>query len=226
MGDPLEGAKYVRIEASEVLGQLGARPTREQFLADPSRLAFSQGLQPEWVADAFRTNEQFRENILYALSRSVSKGGDFNLASGWMEMLAISFSPAEVVSLYTTIRDRARRPEAEWRAEFESAFPGSADYLPELTREERAWQFYLPLFKAIGARDIARVRELVAEMGHFGIGPDEVRGEVLIPLEGLSPEELADLPVRDITFNLSAAEFAERIGAAEVLAALRDGVDS
>jgi hypothetical protein len=226
MGDPFEGAKYVRMEASEVLGQLGSRPTREQFLADPSHLAFFEALEPGWIAEAFRTNEQFRENILYALSRSVSKGGDFTLASGSMEMLATSFSPAEVVSLYTTIRDRACRSEAEWRAEFEAAFPGSADYLPELPRVERVRQFYLPLFKAIGACDIARVRELVAEMGRLGIGPDDVRGEVLIPPKGLSPDELADLPVRDITFRLSAAEYAQRIGAAEVLAVLRDGVGS
>jgi len=136
MSDPQEGAKYVKIEASEVLRQPGARPTREQFLADPSRLAFSEGVQPEWVVEAFRTNDQFRENILYALSRSVSKYGDFHLASGWMEMLATGFSPDEVRSLYAAIQERAGRDDAEWRAEFEAAFPGSASYLPELPREE------------------------------------------------------------------------------------------
>jgi hypothetical protein len=219
MGDPLEGARYVRIEASEVLRQPGLRPTREQFLADPSRLAFCEGLQPEWVTEAFHTNDQFRENILYALSRSVSKRGDFSLASGWMEMLATSFSPAEVVSLYTTIRDRARRGEAEWRAEFEAAFPGSGSYLPELPREERVWLFYHPLFEAIAARDLARVRELVAEMGRFGIRPDEVRGEVLDPPAGM---DLDEVPMDEYTFKLSAVEYAERIGAAGVLAVLRE----
>jgi hypothetical protein len=226
MSNPLEGAKYVQIEASEVLRQPGFRPTREEFLADPSRLAFSEGLQPEWVVEAFRTNDQFRENILYALSRSVSKYGDFHLASGWMEVLATGFSPDEVRSLYAAIRDQARRGEADWRAEFEAAFPGSAGYLPELPREERVWQFYHPLFEAIGARDLGRVRELVAEMCRFGIRPDEVQGEVLIPPEGLSPEQLDELPVDEITFDLNAVEYAERIGAAEVLTVLREGVGS
>jgi hypothetical protein len=221
MNNPLEGAKYVQIEASEVLRQPGFRPTREQFLADPSRLAFSEGPQPEWVVEAFRSNDLFRENILYALSRSVSKYGDFHLASGWMELLATAFSPDEVRSLYAAIRDQAGRGEAEWRAEFEAAFPGSAGYLPELPREERVWLFYDPLFNAIATDNLGRVREVVAEMGRFGIRPDEVRGKVVILPEGVSPEQLDELPVDEFTFDLNAVEYAERIGAAEVLAVLR-----
>ena len=59
--------------------------------------------------------------------------------------------------------------------------------------------------------------------GRFGIRPDEVQGEVFIPPEGLSPEQLDELPVDEITFDLSAVEYAERIGAVEVLAVLREG---
>jgi hypothetical protein len=218
MADPLEGAKYVQIEASEVLRQPGFRPTRDQFLADPSRLAFSEGLQPAWVVEAFRTNDLFRENILYALSRSVNKYGDFHLASGWMEMLATGFTPDEVPALYASIRDQSGRGEAEWRAEFEAAFPGSSGYLPELPREDRVWQFYDPLFDAIGTRDLARVQELIAEMGRFGIRPDEVRGKVFDPPAGMDIDEV---PMDEYTFELNAVEYAERIGAAEVLVILR-----
>jgi hypothetical protein len=214
-----QGPKSIRIEASEVLWQPGLRPTREQFLADPSRFAFAEGLQPEWIVEAFRSNEPFRENILYALSRSVCKGGDFSLASGWLELLATGFSPGEVVRLYTALRHRSERSEAEWHAEFEAAFPGSAGYLPKLSREEQARQFHRPLFQAVGARDLGRVRTLVVRMQQLGIRPVEVRMEVFAPPAGVDPE---DLPVADCTVVMNAVEYAEFVGAVEVLAFLRE----
>jgi hypothetical protein len=222
MGDPLEGAKYIRIEASEVLRKPGFRPTREQFLADPPQLAFSEGLEPEWVVEAFRTNEQFRENILYALCRGISKGGDFSLASGWMEMLATGFSPAEVVSLYTTIRDRARRGVAEWRAEFEGTFPGSASYLPEVPREERTQAFYLPLFRAIGSRYLTAVQAVVADMRKHGIHPEEVHGPVFAPPPGVDIDEVR---AGEYQIDLNAVEYAELVGAGQVLSYLRSCSD-
>jgi hypothetical protein len=130
-----EPFKYVRIEAADVLRQPGVTVTREAFLADPSRLVWQDGVQPEWIAEAYRANEQFRENVLYALSRSVSKRGDFSLAAGWLQILSPALSETEAVKLYEEIRDRSQRFESEWRTEFEQAFPAHVHALPAPTPE-------------------------------------------------------------------------------------------
>jgi hypothetical protein len=108
--------------------------TKEQFLADPSRLVgqMHEPAPADWIAEAW-SDAQFRENVIHDLVRSVSKGGDFFLAGYWLEVLPTFLSSHEVVALYERIRDESRRLEFEWRPEFERRFTRDADILPPMS---------------------------------------------------------------------------------------------
>jgi hypothetical protein len=108
--------------------------TKEDFLKDPCALVLrmDEPAPADWIAAAW-SDPQFRANVTYALVRSVSKNGDFFIASYWLEVLP-TFLPAEqVVSLYERIRDESGRLEVEWRPEFERAFASHASILPRAT---------------------------------------------------------------------------------------------
>lgn len=105
--------------------------TKEEFLKNPVGLVPLIDPPPpaDWIADAW-SNEQFRTNVTSALVRSVSKNGDFFIASYWLEVLPTFLSAPEVVALYEYIRDKSRRLEIEWRPEFEYAFSVHVGVLP------------------------------------------------------------------------------------------------
>src|SRR5262245_55749615 len=214
-----EQFKYTRIEAADVLRQPGRTVTREAFFADPSRLVWQDGVQPEWIAEAYRTNEQFRANIHYALSRSVSKGGDFSLADGWLQLLAPSLSSDEVVNLYEIIRDDSQRLEPEWRAEFEAAFPVQKMALPPIDPWGAQVYWSSMLFRGIIHRDADRVREAVSELRSCGsnfatlprVEPESIElGYELWLADGRPPEE-----------GLTLLQVAERVDAPEIIEVLR-----
>lgn len=157
--------------------------TRESFLADPSRVVWRDGVQPEWILEAYRANEQFRASISYALSRSVSKGGDFSLAGGWLQILGSALAAEEVAALYVAIRDESARLEPEWRAEFAAAFPQHQTALPPINPDGAASYWCSMLYRAITRdRDLLRVRECLAELRACGAD--------LATLPRVSPESL------------------------------------
>jgi hypothetical protein len=107
--------------------------TKEEFLEDPTALLFRLNERPpvEWIATAW-TNPEFRKNATYAMTRSVSKNGDFVVASFWLETLPAFFTAEDTLQLYGCIRDASGRLEEEWRTEFERAFAAHAAVLPPM----------------------------------------------------------------------------------------------
>ena len=105
--------------------------TKDDFLKDPSSLVLrmAEPVPADWIAAAW-SDGQFRENVTYALVRSVSKNGDFFIAGYWLEVLPTFLPVEEVVWLYERIRDHSRRLECEWRSEFERAFASHVSMLP------------------------------------------------------------------------------------------------
>ena len=105
--------------------------TKEEFLKDPSSLIskMDEPAPAEWIAAAWG-NPLFRNNVAYALVRSVSKNGDFFLVTYWLEILPTFLSAEQVVILYERIRDESGRLESEWRPEFERAFAAHSGELP------------------------------------------------------------------------------------------------
>lgn len=70
-------------------------------------------------------------NDLYALVRSVSKNGNFFMATAELASASHTLNSSQVVRLYGHIRDNSDRLEIEWWDEFISAFPGVESLLPE-----------------------------------------------------------------------------------------------
>jgi hypothetical protein len=218
-----EPFKYVRIEAADVLREPGAVVTRAAFLADPSRLVWQDGVQPEWIVEAYRADEQFRDNILYALSRSVSKRADFSLASGWLQILGLALSPDEVAALYGAIRDESARLELEWRPEFEAAFPQAVGRLPPVSREgaRNYWEYVL--FDAIASSNAAGVRQALTALRGAGIS--------FASLSRFSPESLEmGGPIwweagNDPDEGLTLLQVAEKVASAEVRQLVREAAE-
>jgi hypothetical protein len=213
----------IRIEAADVLREPGVVATRETFLTDPFRMVWQSGVQPEWVAEAYRTNEAFRRNMVtYALARSVIKCGAFDFAAGWLDVLRPHLTEPEVVGLYEGIREQAKgeRLELEWRPRFAAAFPGVADQLPAIGADEVRAYWEPELFDAIvvgrsGEEAAAILRELAS--GGVDLGSLSVMYRYLFDKSGRfyrSPPEDED----SMTFS----ELAEHVGAhnlAELLCA-------
>jgi hypothetical protein len=211
---PLKDAEYVQINVPRLEG---VTPTREEFLEDPSRLVWTGNIRSEWIVEAYRCNEQLRENVLYALSRSIRKYGDFHLASGWLEHFAPHFSQDEVIALYLEIRKRGMRSASAWRAEFENAVPGSSAYLPELSREERIHQFADRLMEAMTQSDIKRVGELVAEMATFEIRAEDVTYPILDVPPSVNFDDLPACECAQYEITVTAIEYARRMKYTEAL---------
>ena len=76
------------------------------------------------------TTNDLLERSKSLLARSVSKNGDFFLASSQLAELAGKLDKSQVVSLYEYIRDESARVEMEWRTEFIAAFPEFESALP------------------------------------------------------------------------------------------------
>ena len=65
------------------------------------------------------------------LVRSVSKNGDFDLASDYILGLQDNLTDSQVAELYEHIRDNSARLEEEWRDEFIEFFEGYESLIPE-----------------------------------------------------------------------------------------------
>lgn len=66
-----------------------------------------------------------------ALVHSISKNGDFFLATTELASASQLLTPNQAVRLYEYIRDNGDRLEVEWRDEFITAFPDCESLLPE-----------------------------------------------------------------------------------------------
>jgi hypothetical protein len=81
-------------------------------------------------------NELYREEVVYEVSRDVSKVGAF-LSSTLSRDFGTALDVADLVWLYERIRDGSRRCEGEWRDEFMACCPKAASALP---RSQDNWE--------------------------------------------------------------------------------------
>lgn len=203
----------MRIEAADSLSEPGITITREEFLIDPIRLMWQHDVQLEWIMEAYRTNKEFRNNVWYGLSRSVTKRGNFSLAGGWLQIFSSILEEDEVTTLYEAIRQGSQRLELEWRPEFVEAFPHCRDVLPKVDFEEIKCYWEQTLFHAIWDRDLSQVKQAVEELRRAGIP--------LNSLEKLAPEALEDGEVAYQSDGLSLRETAARLEEQEIEEYLR-----
>jgi len=107
--------------------------TQQEFAADPFKYWGHRDYEvPSAWLDGVVSNPEVREDLFYALARSASKVGDFNLATEALATLSRTLSPNEAVDLYCYIRDTSERLEEEWRPGFEDAFPAAVALLPAI----------------------------------------------------------------------------------------------
>ena len=85
---------------------------------------------PESIASEWRANEEFREDVIYQLAKSVSITGTFDDVADWMKILPAALTADEAAILYWEILEQSHRLERDWRDAFVSAFPGAASLLP------------------------------------------------------------------------------------------------
>ena len=105
--------------------------TKDEFLRDPIRRSGPE-VPSDWLAEAWSTVPEFRDNVIYSFVRSVRKDGDLNEASNLPEFLNRFLICRQVVELYEAIRGHPRtaREEYEWHPYFVRAFPQCASALP------------------------------------------------------------------------------------------------
>ena len=93
--------------------------TKDEFLKDPtaSLLRLGGPAPPDWVAAAWQ-DSQFRQNVTFAMTRSVCKNGDFFVADFWLKTLPTFFSADQTVELYEHIRGLLRSSRGRVEAGF------------------------------------------------------------------------------------------------------------
>jgi hypothetical protein len=211
-----------RIEAADVLREPEVVATREAFLADPFRMVWQSGVQAEWVAEGYRTNQAFRQSLVVsALVRSVIKCGRFDFAAGWLEMLRPFLSASEVAELYCAIRDQSKneRLELEWRPRFVAVFPEVAHCLPPVAADEIRAYWEPELFDAIvEGRSAERVTAVLRELSSAGVDP----GSLSVMYRFLFDEFGSFRPCSpDDPDAMTFAELAEGVGANTLAQLLR-----
>ena len=83
------------------------------------------------IVDAIRQIPMTPDQYANDLIRTVSKTGEFELASPGSLEWACSLDDQEIVDLYIQIRDESRRLEQEWRDEFVELVDIDEDCLPD-----------------------------------------------------------------------------------------------
>jgi hypothetical protein len=208
--------------------------TRDEFFANPIECWFSVQsgrIEPDWFATAWRSDTEFREEVLHNLKRYVRKVGVL-AEPAVVSMLAKSLTQDEVLTVAEELRRYAPGRLLEWGAAFEKAASLElANRIPptELAAADRA------LFSAVYDRDLDRVWFVVRCMRAAGLDPtattfEEYVTEITIEQLDEMPEEervrfmesLELLPVR----HVPVVDFAERLGLKEFAEVIRSGQPS
>jgi hypothetical protein len=113
--------------------------TRDEFLEDPNSYYYLGGavIPDEWIALAWETVPEFRDNVSYAFVREASKVGDLNWSEGHLGFLARILPLTRLVELYERVRAGSPHREPEFRPTFERVFGERMAALPSrLTKRE------------------------------------------------------------------------------------------
>jgi hypothetical protein len=99
--------------------------TRESFLADPLRQTRKGegAIPPEWIREAWSTNQEFRATATSDLLRSINKCGSLFQASGWWTLLRASLSDSQALDLYRTMLTYTQGADTGWVSDFLVGFP-------------------------------------------------------------------------------------------------------
>jgi hypothetical protein len=107
--------------------------TKGDFFADPNRHYYLGGLPvPDgWIAEAWETIAEFRDNISYEFEREASKLGDLDGCRSHLEFLDRILPLHRMVELYERVRARSPHREQEFRPTFERVFGDRMSAFPE-----------------------------------------------------------------------------------------------
>jgi hypothetical protein len=86
-------------------------------------------IPPDWMAEAWQI-DRVREGLSYSFARDVSKTGSLCRTDEYLEFLNRSLTIEQQVNLFHYIMATCSSREAEFRPEFERAFPKCVDSLP------------------------------------------------------------------------------------------------
>jgi hypothetical protein len=209
--------------------------TRDEFHSDPWRFlsGSSEGefysIRPEWVREAWE-RDPFRREVVDSFVHSLNKVGSFCNPVG-LAFFHRSLTPEQAVDFHNFLRETTFRPEMEWRAEFEKAFPNIAANQPPADRGllER-WNFGDDLLSAIRHKDVSKVKWILRYMVQQNVllGSVRILDETSI---GLTEEVLQEMETDEILRTiespppgarwLSAIEFAEFVGDVEIIRVLK-----
>lgn len=83
-----------------------------------------------WARDAWE-DDRVSAFVTSHMAQDLAQGGGFWCRPEWLEHLDLCLTRAQIVRLYTELRDQSERPEREWRHILETAFPDCIAHLPE-----------------------------------------------------------------------------------------------
>jgi hypothetical protein len=212
--------------------------SRDEFLA--AMLAFPCGnplpldeTPAEWFAAAWEI-DRIREAQTAEMVRDVRKIGELFYTSAFLGLLARSLSGPRLVELFRAVRDGSMR-ELEFRADFERAFPAVVADLPPPAIEGWSREKFRQLLSgAIRRRDLGRVGLVLRYLRERGIPVGLLRYTEYEAQPEFTAEDWKQMTDEDIeryeallaspppsTRMVSAAEYAEALGAWDIAAALR-----
>ena len=73
------------------------------------------------ILEAWRTNDEWRSQLVSEITRQVSKNADLEPFEQILAPISRVLDPKEVISLYRSIQE-SRRPDFEWRGQFLKIF--------------------------------------------------------------------------------------------------------
>jgi hypothetical protein len=119
--------------------------TRDEFFDDPNAYYYGEEAIPdEWIAEAWETVPEFRQNVTYGIKRYISKGLDTD--PGEIIGLARALPLRRMVELYQRLRDSLPWNEPAFRPAFERVFGGRMAAFPAPLSDagrERRWAEYI-----------------------------------------------------------------------------------
>jgi hypothetical protein len=118
--------------------------TRDEFFDDPNAYFYGPEVIPdEWIAEAWETDDEFRDNITYGIERYISKG--FTTQTEEIQGLAHALPLQRMVEVYIRLRDSLPWYEPAFRPAFEQVFGEQMAAFPTPLSDaerERLWNEY------------------------------------------------------------------------------------